>query len=278
MSDKLINVLYNRENVASFAAAWCLWSHYEDHASYVACDYGEPPPDVYNAHVTIVGFSYPREIMENLVRKNKTVTCISHDETTIKTLTGLPGLHFICSTAEHVASMAWKHVYPTLHIPKFIQCIEDHDLRLFRLSMSKEFYYGMSSIPYDFQAYESIFLDNTDAIEQLKEVGGILLKKHLADITVLLKVCQRSMNIGGHIVPVANLPYTMTDDACEIMCQTARFAACYTDTPSGRIFSLRSKQGVGKNVGEIAKIYPGGSGNHHAASFTVSRNHILAQS
>lgn len=46
------------------------------------------------------------------------------------------------------------------------------------------------------------------------------------------------------------------------------FAACYWDTPEGRVFSLRSKDD-GFDVGEIAKQY-GGGGHKHASGFRVS--------
>jgi len=45
------------------------------------------------------------------------------------------------------------------------------------------------------------------------------------------------------------------------------FAACYWDTPEGRVFSLRSRED-GADVSEIAKKY-GGGGHAHASGFRV---------
>ena len=81
------------------------------------------------------------------------------------------------------------------------------------------------------------------------------------------------MVIGGQLVPVANLPYTLTSDAGHLMCvephegSLAPFAACYWDPPDGRVFSLRSAEG-GYDVSEIAKAY-GGGGHKNAAGFTM---------
>ncbi len=85
-------------------------------------------------------------------------------------------------------------------------------------------------------------------------------------------------NYGGHWVPVANLPYTLTSDAGHLMCQpyaspnlhgeivTPSFAACYWDTPKGRVFSLRS---VGDfDVSAVAASY-GGGGHKNASGFTL---------
>lgn len=46
-----------------------------------------------------------------------------------------------------------------------------------------------------------------------------------------------------------------------------KFAACYWDTPDGRVFSLRSTDD-GMDVSEIAKVF-GGGGHEHASGFKV---------
>lgn len=58
------------------------------------------------------------------------------------------------------------------------------------------------------------------------------------------------------------------------MAQGEPFAACYWDTPTHRIFSLRSSD-TGMDVSTIAKQY-GGGGHVHAAGFRVNRDSILA--
>ena len=65
------------------------------------------------------------------------------------------------------------------------------------------------------------------------------------------------MVIGGHRVPVANLPYTMASDAAGAMAEDAPFAACYFDRADARVFSLRSRGEDGLDVSEIAARYGG---------------------
>ena len=69
--------------------------------------------------------------------------------------------------------------------------------------------------------------------------GEAIERKHFKDIRELLDVTTRYMVIGGHRVPVANLPYTMSSDAGHELAKGRPFAACYWDTPEGRVFSLR---------------------------------------
>lgn len=81
------------------------------------------------------------------------------------------------------------------------------------------------------------------------------------------------MVIGGFDVPVANLPYTLSSDAGHEMAKGQPFAACYWDTPDGRVFSLRSAPD-GQDVSAIAKQY-GGGGHRAAAGFKVPPGHAL---
>ena len=76
------------------------------------------------------------------------------------------------------------------------------------------------------------------------------------------------MNIGGFRIPVANVPYQMTSDMGHMLAKGYRFAACYWDTPEGRVFSLRSRDD-GENVAEVAKLF-GGGGNKNMAEFRLS--------
>ena len=98
--------------------------------------------------------------------------------------------------------------------------------------------------------------------------GSAIERKHFKDINELIGVVTRPMLIGSYEVPVANLPYTLTSDAGHKLAAGKPFAACYWDTPKGRVFSLRSTD-EGMDVSEIAKLY-GGGGHRNAAGFTVS--------
>ena len=103
----------------------------------------------------------------------------------------------------------------------------------------------------------------------LSLAGTAIERKHKQDIENLLPVVQRWIKIGGVNMPVACLPLTMTSDAGHKMASEAfGIAACYWDTPAGRVFSLRSTDD-GPDCQAIAIKY-GGGGHAHAAGFRVS--------
>lgn len=112
-------------------------------------------------------------------------------------------------------------------------------------------------------------VSGVDALLALREAVDFALNEPMEnkDIAELLRVVTREMEIGGHRVLVANLPYTLTSDAGHALAHGKPFGACYWDTPNGRVFSLRSTE-AGIDVAEVAQQY-GGGGHKHAAGFRV---------
>ena len=114
-------------------------------------------------------------------------------------------------------------------------------------------------------------------IESLVAEGKAIERKHHKDVAELVAAFRRELVIGGISIPVANLPYTLTSDAGHLMAtqHPSKMAACYWDTPNGRVFSLRSTDD-GPDVSEIAKQY-GGGGHSHASGFRVDYGHDLTK-
>jgi oligoribonuclease NrnB/cAMP/cGMP phosphodiesterase (DHH superfamily) len=167
--------------------------------------------------------------------------------------------------------LAWEH-FNGEPVPRIIEHIQDRDLWKFELEGTREIQAALFSYVYDFEVWDRVFSAGT---EKLRQEGEAIERKHFKDIDELLEVCERTMEIGGFIVPVASLPYTLVSDAAHKMADGAPFAACYWDTQDTRIFGLRSTD-QGEDVSAIAKLY-GGGGHRNAAGFSVPRDHHLAQ-
>ena len=180
------------------------------------------------------------------------------------------------------AGMAWDFFHPEKPRPRLIDYVEDRDLWRFKLPGSRAFSANLFSLPYDFHMWDRVALASDDDRKRQAFIdeGEAIERKHHKDVAELVKALKRDMTIGGFRVPVANLPYTLTSDAGHLMCNewngdlrddgvsTAMppFAACYWDTPKGRVFSLRS---VGDfDVAAIAAKY-GGGGHKNASGFTL---------
>jgi uncharacterized protein len=277
-------VIYHGNCADGFSAAWCFWHKYGDSCEYVAGVYQKPPPDVTGRTVYLVDFSYKRAAVEQMLSTAESVTLIDHHKTAIEDLrplfrsdswTGDPKpLNFYVDLERSGATLAWDYLFPGEPRPLLLGHVEDRDLWRFKLPNTREIQANVFSYDYTFEQWDRLMAAGQAELLQMTVAGAAIERKHHKDIAELVKVCKRRMVIGGHDVPVASLPYTLSSDAGHLMATGEKFAACYWDTDTGRTFSLRSCDD-GMDVSAIASGY-GGGGHAKAAGFTVPRTHELA--
>ena len=276
-------VIYHGNCADGFSAAWCFWRKYRDGADYVAGVYQQEPPDVTGREVYLVDFSYKSAVVEKMLAAANSVTLIDHHKTAIDDLRplrveqvgyGQETFGWYCDLERSGATLAWDYLFPNEPRPLLLGHIEDRDLWRFKLPGTREIQANVFSYEYSFELWDKLM--SADQVELLKMTvaGAAIERKHHKDVAELVKVCKRPMEIGGHVVPVASLPYTLVSDAAHLMAQGEPFAACYWDSEEGRTFGLRATD-EGLDVSEVAKMY-GGGGHAKAAGFKVPRNHPLA--
>lgn len=270
--------IYHSNCADGFTAAWVVRRAYgEDHVEFYPGVYSTPPPDVAGRHVIMVDFSYKRPVMEYIVREAESVVVLDHHESAQRDLQGLVSLQrladpegidcrIVFDMERCGAMIAWEYFFPQQSPPQLLRHIEDRDLWRFSLPGTREIQATVFSYEYTFENWDRLM---RSSVRHLAEEGAAIERKHHKDVRELSKVVTRLMMIGGCAVPVANVPYTLTSDMGHLLAEPKQypFAACYWDTPEGRVFSLRSRE-EGANVAEIAEQY-GGGGHAHAAGFTV---------
>jgi oligoribonuclease NrnB/cAMP/cGMP phosphodiesterase (DHH superfamily) len=273
--------IYHANCADGFGAAWAVRQAFPD-AEFYPGVHGQPAPLVHGRDVILVDFSYPRAILERMAEGPGSVLVLDHHKSAAEDLAGLPpadswgahlhdaslalgNLHAVFDMQRSGAGLTWDFFFPGTRRPMLLNHIEDGDLWRFDLPLTREIQATLFSYPYDFATWDLLMKAD---LGKLAEDGAALERKHHKDIDELLKVVTRRMRIGGHEVPVANLPYTLTSDAGHKLAQGEAFAACYWDTPTGRVFSLRSTD-EGLDVAVIAAKYKGG-GHRTAAGFRVT--------
>lgn len=235
--------------------------------------YQDPPPDVTNKCVILTDFSYKRPVLLDMASKAESILILDHHKSAAEDLIDLPeNVVTVFDMDRSGAMIAWHHFFPDVPPPRLIEHIQDRDLWRFALPGTREIQASVFSYPYDFDVWDRLMASDVDT---LRSDGAAIERKHHKDVAELVKVTKRRMIIGGFDVPVANLPYTMSSDAGHLMAQDEPFAACYWDTPDGRVFSLRSSDS-GQDVSEIAKKY-GGGGHRNAAGFRVNFGSVLSE-
>lgn len=283
--------IYHGNCADGFGAAWVVNSFFKGAVDFHPGIYGQEPPDVTGRTVFMVDFSYKRPVLDAMASQAKAIMILDHHKTAEEDLrdfaiTECGSARCTWADTEHAfddcreidrppvlalfdmkrsgATLAWDFFFPHLPRPELLNHIEDRDLWLFKLEGTREIQANVFSYPYDFDVWDDLMLRGC---KDLIAEGAAIERKHHKDIGELVSVTKRRMRIGGYDIPVANLPYTLTSDAGHLMPKGEPFAACYWDTPKGRVFSLRSNDD-GVDVSEIAKAY-GGGGHRNASGFQM---------
>lgn len=275
--------IYHAFCADGFGAAWVVRRVLAAGVEFHPASYGEDPPDVTDRDVVMVDFSYKRPVLESMARGAHSVLILDHHKTAVEDLAGFVAppsdydawraatggklsqnvrVAALFDMERSGAGIAWDFFNPGQPRPPLIDRLEDRDLWRFKYDDTRAIQANVFSYPYDFEVWDALM---TRPLSSLAFEGEAIERKHHKDVAELVGATQRTMVIGGHTVPVANLPYTLTSDAGHLMAQGKPFACCYLDTPKGRTFSLRSTDD-GLDVSEIAKAY-GGGGHRNAAGF-----------
>lgn len=267
--------------------------------------YGEAPPDVEGKVVFLVDFSYKRQVIKDMIDLGGAdqVIIIDHHVSAMKDLAGLddelyeewkianaekgdvsPEIDYYeqltlqFNMEKSGCMLAWEYWQDEFEQvgysrPILLDHIEDRDLWKFKLPLTKELSASIFSYEYTFENWDLLMSSNIADKIALAEIGEALLRKHNKDVRGLLAATETVVNIGGYNVPCANLPHIYASDAGHIMAtrpeNATSFAATYYDSPTHRVFSLRSAKDTGEDVSKIAGQY-GGGGHKNAAGFKVS--------
>ncbi len=249
-------VLYHADCADGFGAAWALWKKYPD-AHYLPVEHGQRPPSgLDKAHVVMVDFSYPREIVEQLAESTASFQILDHHVTAQAALAGLPYAYFDMKKSGAVLAWEWAHPDP---VPWLLQYIQDKDLWKWQLPKSREINAALASYPFDFQVWDGL-------TQNMLEVEGraILRQEHV----LIAKIVRESVLVDfeGETVPAVYSP-VMTSQIGERLCQGFPFCIIWHQRDGRRYFSLRSKPGT-VDVSAIATRY-GGGGHVNAAGFSL---------
>lgn len=263
--------IYHGNCADGFTSAWVVRKALGDIEFYAGV-YQNPPPDVTGKDVIMVDFSYKRAVMEQMIKDAKSFLILDHHKSAIDDLQGLEGCEKVFDIERSGAGITWDYFFPGQPRPALVFHVEDRDLWKFKSPLTRPIQAAVFSYEYTWENWDKL---NDSEPEHLANDGLAIERKHFKDIKELTKVVTRKFTIGGHEIPIANLPYTLTSDAGHLLADGYPFAGCYWDTPDGRVFSLRSRDD-GMDVAEIAKQY-GGGGHAHASGFRVPYGHELTK-
>ena len=285
--------IYHANCADGFTAAWAVRQAIGTTAEFIPAGYGSAPPDVAGADVIIVDFSYPRPVIDQMAKSARSILILDHHKTAQENLSGLPepgldtdpldwdglvrasrqspecNVFAIFDMDRSGAQIAWDFFHDSAR-PELVDYVADRDLWQWRLPASREINAVIGSHEMTWITWTNLNRRLiTDFGRRLLAAHGVaILRAHDRLVRQVIDTSRREMVIGGHRVPVAAAPYALASDVAGTMAEGAPFAATYLDGPTGRAFSLRSRDG-GLDVAQIAATY-GGGGHRNASGFKAA--------
>lgn len=288
---KSILVIYHGGCADGFTSAWIARKFLlEDNSipadayiEYFPGVYQNPPPDCKDTMVYILDFSYSLDVMQKIVEEAHSVIMCDHHASAFPTFCALKdswaedkfGGIFDNSGEYSGAYLTWEWFFPSVPMPKFVQIISDRDVWKFKLPETRNVMANIFSYEYTWENWDRLheMCGMEIGLNILRDSGAAIERKHHKDIAELVAENKYKCQIDDTEVWVCNLPKTLTSDAGHLMCgEDKTFAACYWDTPEGRVFSLRSRAD-GMDVSKVAKKF-GGGGHKNAAGFRIGYKDI----
>lgn len=277
-----------------FGAALAAWKRWGEDVQYVAAGYGKPlGVDCTMKHVLMVDFSLKRDGMEALANSAASVVVLDHHKTAkaelrpwtigdedvdlgaklqevnqnlaLNQMEGVkPIIAYFCMNKSG-ARMAWEFCMPRVPVPALIAAVEDRDLWRFAIPSTQYVSAALRTLPHDFGLWNGLTYGDLGG---LIAEGTAVLRGHRKNIADFVK--QRYWaDVGGHNVPVVNVPYHYASDTANELLTAepgAPFAACWFKRGDGKVqWSLRSADDR-VDVSEVAAKM-GGGGHRNAAGF-----------
>ena len=264
-------VVYHAGCNDGFGAAWCFHQVLGDEAVYRPSSYGDSPPSVEEGdRLYILDFSYPLEVMQDLVEMLPgNLTLLDHHQTAQDELAGkVPGCHF--NLEKSGAVMAWNYWHPMDEPPELVKYVQDRDLWQWKLPASREWSAGMGLYPRDFEIWDLL---NEHGSSFLISRGEVVLQYQRQVVDQLVSQVVPT-TIGPYEVPSVNSPVLQSELGERLLQEhpEAPFVAIYYEhVERGSIYqvwSLRSRSAEECDVSEVAKNLNGG-GHPCAAGFKL---------
>ena len=195
-------VFYHKDCSDGFTAAWAFYKKYgAKDMVYQALAHGDPLPTMEaGAQIYIVDFSFDRAVIEQLAAHHP-VQILDHHKTAQADLAGLS--YAVFDMQRSGAMICWEYLFPQEKVPQLVRYVQDKDLWTWQLPESKAIYAYISTVPYEFDAWDKLaaFLESDFA--QAVQAGKLLLQSDELKIKEIVSHA-RLINFAGFTIPVVN--------------------------------------------------------------------------
>lgn len=280
-----MKVLYHANCNDGFCAAFVIKWNYPDlkDSDFVPVQYGcdfPPIENIENEDILVLDFSYKKDIMEDVLKKSKSLLVIDHHKTAQEDLKELQEKYpdnFIFDMGKSGAKLTYEKFYyepnkPVTDIDTWlyfsrwlVDYVEDRDLWLWKMPESREVNIAISCYPRDFEVWKYFNLEN------LKIEGRSLLRYQNQIVESQSKFAKEIKfldTIEGYDILCINCTCFISE-ICGVIAKGRPFGLSWFQREDGKFsYSLRSDEN-GLDVSVIAKKF-GGGGHARASGFELN--------
>lgn len=163
-------VIYHKDCLDGFSAAWVAWTQFGDEADYLSIQYGDPEDSlnslVSGREVYILDFSFSQPRTMHIINLAKKVVWLDHHKSAFGAWcrgystgdiyrSSSPRQYILLDDNKSGVLLAWEYFYPNEPIPTIIQYLDDYDRWQFKLSNTKVVNKALwSHQPWDFHEWD----------------------------------------------------------------------------------------------------------------------------
>lgn len=265
---KKILVLYHKNCLDGFGAAWAAWKKFGNRAEYIGVEPRALPKKIpKRSDVYILDNSYSPEVILELIKFKNSVTVIDHHISSEKDIKSAQVYVFDNNHSGSVLS--WKFFYPKKQVPLLLRVIEDLDLWRFKILYTRAIGAYMATLEYDFRVWDKLVKDFDIPAKRKKmiEVGSLLLKQEAVYVSGLVENADL-VNFFGYKVFAVNSPMLHSQIGDALWNKKPPIGIVWYEKHGRIYFSLRSN---GKaDVSKLARRFKNGGGHMKAAGFSLS--------
>ncbi len=273
-----IAIIYHRNCLDGFGAAWSAWKKFKNKAVYLSAEHQVNNEAIDNLAgketIYLLDFGYQTtDKIKQLTKNNQNVILIDHH------VSQKPFLPFytksIYNENHSGAVLAWQYFHPKKPLPKLLKYIEDYDLWKFKIPHTKELMACLDVHKMDFSFWQKIVRDFELAKTRRKylEEGRIIIKYQNQIIKRLINYAEK-ISFAGYSALAVNSPILVSEIGNLLSQKSKTFAVVWRYKKGGIEVSLRSSAGQ-VDVSRIAAKY-GGGGHQAAAGFMIYPNKKLS--
>lgn len=276
-------VLFHADCPDGFTAAWAAYRRWGyEGTEYVPVRHNAPPPDVADAEVWMVDFSYHRPDLLQIADVATEVHVLDHHQDKEAELDGFANatmrtremarvgkLTVVFDNNRSGAGIAWDEIMRCPR-PWVVDYAEDRDLWRHALPGTREANAWIGTTEMTFAAWDALAAGGLAAA--VSNGAGAL--RFCEQYVAKMRLQARRGTIAGHAVPIVNAPYIAISELVGALAEhgipdlpSPPFAAGWFQRGDGKyVYSLRARKGD-FDVSQVAALFDGG-GHKAAAGFS----------